>query len=137
MTLLYSAQCNETFYVRYLLIFVKKLERLSLAVFSSIVNVCKKGWSLTIKHFQVLHSWVGSWPCLQTLDQAGKACQGQKLQPNTKNVIYGRKRFCNIAPQTNICEQFELIARLNHTKNTRLDSHGLSGISTSVNYYNP
>jgi hypothetical protein len=26
-----------------------------------------------------LHSWVGSWPYLQRLDDAGKACQGQTL----------------------------------------------------------
>jgi hypothetical protein len=28
---------------------------------------------------KVLHSRVGSWPHPQTLDQAGKACQGQTL----------------------------------------------------------
>ena len=34
--------------------------------------------------FQVLHSWVGSWPYPKILDQAGKACQGQALQRITK-----------------------------------------------------
>jgi hypothetical protein len=29
--------------------------------------------------FQDLHSWVDSWPCLETLDLAGTACQGQTL----------------------------------------------------------
>jgi hypothetical protein len=33
--------------------------------------------ALTSVAFQVLHSRVGSWPYPQTLDYAGKACQGQ------------------------------------------------------------
>ncbi len=37
------------------------------------------------KTFQTLHSWVGSWPYPQTLDKAGKACQGQTLQLITNN----------------------------------------------------
>ena len=35
--------------------------------------------SLSGLNFQVLHSRVGSWPHPQTLDLAGKACQGQML----------------------------------------------------------
>jgi hypothetical protein len=30
------------------------------------------------------HSWVGSWPCPQTIDQAGKTWQGQTLKLITK-----------------------------------------------------
>jgi hypothetical protein len=32
-----------------------------------------------VKHPQVLHSKVGSWLYLETLDWSGKACQGQTL----------------------------------------------------------
>ncbi len=29
-----------------------------------------------VKHLQVPHAWVGSWPYPQTLDWGGKACRG-------------------------------------------------------------
>ncbi len=44
------------------------------------------------RNFQMLHSRVGSRPYPQTLDQAGKVCQGQTLQLITKS----RKKFYNI-----------------------------------------
>jgi hypothetical protein len=46
--------------------------------------------------FQVLNSRVGIWPYPQTLDQAGKDCQGQTLQLIIRSVSYGRKKFYNI-----------------------------------------
>ncbi len=36
------------------------------------------------KALQVLHSEVGPWPYPETLDLAGKACQGQTLELITK-----------------------------------------------------
>jgi hypothetical protein len=42
----------------------------------------------------VLHS--GTYP--QTLDYAGKACQGQTLKLIMKRITYGRKQFYNIGP---------------------------------------
>jgi hypothetical protein len=46
----------------------------------------------------MLHSWVGSWPHPQTLDLAGKACQGQTLWLITNIVNYARKSLQNIGP---------------------------------------
>ncbi len=42
----------------------------------------------------MLHS--GTYP--QTLDYAGKACQGQTLKLIMKRITYGRKQFYNIGP---------------------------------------
>jgi hypothetical protein len=39
----------------------------------------------------VLPSRIGSWPCPQTLDWAGKACQGQTLKLNKKIYIGPRQ----------------------------------------------
>ncbi len=41
---------------------------------------------------------VGHWPYLQTLDQAGKARQGQTLQLFCPNGIYEEKSFITLAP---------------------------------------
>ncbi len=41
----------------------------------------------------------GSWPHSQTLDQAGKARQGQTLQLLRKSVYYGRKKFYSTRPR--------------------------------------
>jgi len=42
--------------------------------------------------FKRTHSWVGSWPYLQTCDQAGKACI-RKIQP--WKVLYIGPRPCS------------------------------------------
>jgi len=42
----------------------------------------------------------GSWSCLQTIQYAGKAWQGQTLQRIAKFINYGRKKFYNIGPWT-------------------------------------
>ncbi len=41
----------------------------------------------------MLHSSEGSWPCLQTIDKDGNACQGQTLYLITETVNYGRNKF--------------------------------------------
>jgi len=45
---------------------------------------------------EVLHSRVGSWPYLQTLDKAGKVCQGQTHKLITKNCQLRTKKSYNI-----------------------------------------
>ncbi len=55
--------------------------------------------SQSVCPWQVLHSRVGTQPYPQTLDQAGKACQGQTLQPITTNPeITEVKSFIGLAP---------------------------------------
>jgi len=51
-----------------------RFSTLSLAVF--VMNATARHMQ---KHFQALHSRVGSWPYPQTSGKAGKACQGQTL----------------------------------------------------------
>ncbi len=46
-------------------------------VFPALSNVCQHGRS--IPGALPLHCRIGSWPYLQTLDKAGKVCQGQTL----------------------------------------------------------
>ncbi len=57
----------------------------------------------------MLHSRVGSWPYPQTLDQAGKTCQVQKLQFTTKiRKITDAKSFITLGPgaEVKIIESF-------------------------------
>jgi hypothetical protein len=42
------------------------------------------------------------WPNPQTIDQAGKACQGQTPKLSTKIVNYGQKFFYNIGRGTKV-----------------------------------
>jgi hypothetical protein len=46
----------------------------------------------------MLHSRLGSWPFTQTIDKAGKACQGQTVSLFRKLVTYDRKSFITLAP---------------------------------------
>ncbi len=70
------------------------------------------GWNVTypsISGFQVLamvvlHSSVGSWPYPQTLEQAGKACQGQTLQLLQILANYECKNIYNIV--SGACQDF-------------------------------
>jgi len=48
---------------------------------------------------QVPHSWVGSWPYLQTLNYAGNAYWGQTLSLITNYVNYGCKMFYDTGPR--------------------------------------
>jgi hypothetical protein len=58
----------------------------------------------------MLHSRVGFWPCPQTLDQAGFACQGQILKLITNFVTYGRKFFITLAPGVNVIKHFSAVS---------------------------
>ncbi len=44
----------------------------------------------------MFHPKVESWPYPQTIDLAGKACQGQTPKLNTKIVNYGQKSFSTL-----------------------------------------
>ncbi len=45
---------------------------------------------------KMLHSWVGPRPCPQTIDKAGKDCQGQNSNLLRTFVTYGRKSFITL-----------------------------------------
>ncbi len=48
----------------------------------------------------MLHSWVGSWPYPQTLDQAGNILARDKHSSlSRKSVNYGQKSFIKLAPE--------------------------------------
>ncbi len=55
----------------------------------SLMFVTKVGAYPSGTYFQVLSSNVGYWPYPQTLDYAGKACQGQILKFITKIRKFG------------------------------------------------
>ncbi len=41
-------------------------------------------------------------PYLQTLDEAGKACQGETLKLNTETLKYARNKFYDTGPRFHI-----------------------------------
>jgi len=55
---------------------------------------------------QLKRTSLGSLPFLQTLDQAGKACQGQHSSLLQKLAIYDRKKFYNIGPSAQCYKTF-------------------------------
>jgi hypothetical protein len=68
--------------------------------FQSILMFVAKRSLTNWRTFQMLHSRVGSWPCPQTIDWAGKACQVRLAKDKHSNLLqkfvtYGRKKFYN------------------------------------------
>jgi hypothetical protein len=51
-------------------------------------------------------TWVGSRPYPQKLDLGGKACQDKHSSLLRTFVNYGRKKFYNIGPETNVIKRF-------------------------------
>jgi hypothetical protein len=63
----------KLFYARNLRMFVISWSVCFWQAFPSKYYVCEQG------RFWVLHTRVGSWPCPETYNWAGEACQGQTL----------------------------------------------------------